>query len=931
MKKRLLLSLLAVCTAVTGFALEVNEYVYTPQGRFKILDNPVKTVNFDEELTGWTGVSATEGKAAKDIFAWNANGCADGIHSVKSTDATEGEGMYMKFEPNGQTYVVSFKMKGDVAVSVRSITTEVSTNLVKVEGNSDGTFGGTTDAYVCSKGEELTADWQTFNYAISGEATSLVYFISFSGMATNIEIADLQIAPAVQVADLRQRDAMIEKMEAYKNVYAWKDEALEDLEVLGALKEIGDESRQNELDEILLDCQDALNTFINANMDDYLAGNSANYFGIKETSGNAQKQEKIGDWTAFPEKRGFWSNGAYPDFGHFQQGGKWCNGSPDAPMGVSLQKELTAGSYVFAIEGNAAVREPKKQCWTNDEGMKPAYGVAYIVKVVDGANPDTIVSVVKELQPIQYTPFVLPAKITEDGTYEFGFKAYCKDTHKNLTMGSVVYLKDASIWGKNENVYNQKQLGYEADVREQITTGRTQLETAKEYIASADYFWGKDSLQACIDTIEVKIATYELLDQDAIIATYNQYIEDNGEDSYKKATNDPAGILVYEVYQEAVKYIIAANKEFLRVNGILESLQEAIDAAEATMALRIYDTATRKGDLQGAIEDAKGCLASMKKLDYDETNEFLVEGTVLALNEEVEAFKASIPNENIATIVDIDFENDATQDAETQLYSIAGAAGVMEFSHFSTLNPEGEDSPYQQGFWDNAEQKWKGYLRVGNGTGTVEFDPTIEGEMGTNILKVSCDFYIQGLSNRSIGFYLKDAGSANISGIVHNYYNGTVTYNPFVDGDAEKDALMGKVWAKSGGSYNDASPADADDPTATVIEKTHFEIIMDYGRQSMYCNISSSNGSATSKEVALAGIPVKFELNCNYDNKFATRRCWFDNLKIERITAGETEQFVDGIEEIANPETEVKAPVKYFKNGRIVINGKYGINGVLIK
>ena len=160
MKKRLLLSLLAVCTAVTGFALTVNDYVYTPQGRFKIIDNPVKTVNFDKELTGWTGVSATEGKAAKDIFAWNANGCADGIHSVKSTDATEGEGMYMKFEPNGQTYVVSFKMKGAEGVSTRVKTDILSTNLVKVQGNSDGVYGGTTDVFTVNKAEDLSSgDW----------------------------------------------------------------------------------------------------------------------------------------------------------------------------------------------------------------------------------------------------------------------------------------------------------------------------------------------------------------------------------------------------------------------------------------------------------------------------------------------------------------------------------------------------------------------------------------------------------------------------------------------------------------------------------------------------------------------------------------------------------------------------------------------------
>jgi hypothetical protein len=311
----------------------------------------------------------------------------------------------------------------------------------------------------------------------------------------------------------------------------------------------------------------------------------------------------------------------------------------------------------------------------------------------------------------------------------------------------------------------------------------------------------------------------------------------------------------------------------------------------------------------------------MKADQYSEENA----ATIKAANEElaaaVELFKTTIPASAIATVVDIDFEQDAVLNEETQNYSIPGAVGAMEFSHFSTVAPEGEDAPYQQGHWDNGEQKWKGYLRVGNGDGTVVFNPVAEGkeDLGTNILKVSCDFYIQGLNNRSIGFFLKNDADSTLAAIYHNYYQGTATENTF-------GADMSKAWAKSGGSYNDASPADAEEPTATVIQKTNFEVIMDYGTQTMYCNISSPNGSTTSTPVAFTGIPAKFVLSCNYDNKFATRRCWFDNLKIQRIGAGEA----TGISEV-NAAAKVKAPTKVLKNGRIIINGKYAINGMLVK
>ena len=59
---------------------------------------------------------------------------------------------------------------------------------------------------------------------------------------------------------------------------------------------------------------------------------------------------------------------------------------------------------------------------------------------------------------------------------------------------------------------------------------------------------------------------------------------------------------------------------------------------------------------------------------------------------------------------------------------------------------------------------------------------------------------------------------------------------------------------------------------------------MDFGTNTQYVNISSPNGNYSSTPVELSGIPAKFILQSNYG--VATRRPWFDNLKIERIAAG---------------------------------------------
>ena len=149
----------------------------------------------------------------------------------------------------------------------------------------------------------------------------------------------------------------------------------------------------------------------------------------------------------------------------------------------------------------------------------------------------------------------------------------------------------------------------------------------------------------------------------------------------------------------------------------------------------------------------------MKAVDYSEENAAVIVAANAELAEAVEIFKTTIPESAIATIVDIDFENDAYEDSDTHLFSIDGEEGTMEFSTWSVDGTGNQ--PFEKGYWANGEQLWKGYIRVGNGTGTTIFDPLPDGanDMGTNILKVACDFYVQGLSGRSVGFYLSDEDS----------------------------------------------------------------------------------------------------------------------------------------------------------------------------
>ena len=929
MKKRLLFAFMAMCVAVSGYALTKGEYVYTPQGRFLITSDVLEGSTF-QDWTGWTVKSA--GKTLAEKFNTNANGYAAGLNSVvcvddPTDDNNKTEGMYYTFQPTSAdaTYIVSFKLKGGpsyvdvVKTFIPGDGYQTPTNLVKVAGNPAGTYTypEAADEVIVNTWEELTEEWQTFNYAIVGDGTARTWFISFMTMSTTVEIADLQIAQAQQYADLRQRDAVLEKLNAYKNCYNWPAEVWTQFdgypEVVAGLEAIGDESGQAELDELVAVADEVLAEFLYEKMDDYLDGNNDNYLGIKQTDGNTQKVSNYGDWTCLPTGRAFWNSGAYPDLGHFGGNNAWAYSNPDSPMGVYTQMTFDPGSYVFTIESLSALRaDPTSTSWTLNEGWNPAYGVAYVVKMVDGAAADTIVSVVKGLDSRVYTPFVVVIPITEAGTYEIGFKAYCKEEYKTKTNGSVVYVKDARLYGKNDNKYNQKQLRYWKNVTTQITTGRENLTTAAGYLANESYLWGKDALKAVADEVEPKIAGYEAMSQDDIIATFDR-------DTYVNTTSEETGLLQYQVYQEATKLIIAANREFIAENDTLASMQTVIDNAEKTIGMRLYDSATGKDALQAAIDKAKGIQAQMKASQYSEENAATIVAANAELNEAVNVFTTTIPANCIASIVDIDFEKEAELDIESFLYTISGAKGSMELSSY-VEGAEATNQEFQKGYWTNGEQLWKGYLRVGNGEGTVVFDPTENGSMGTNILKVACDFYVQGLAGKSLGFYLKDAEDTDVFGIFHNFYNGTNTTNTC-------EANLDYIWAKSGGSYANASPADATDSiTNNPLEKTHFEVIMDYGRKSIYCTINSVNGSTTSNEFVLEAVPTKFVLKCDYNNN--DRRAWFDNLKIDRITAGATDPFDPTAIE------NVKAVIKV-KNGAIynLAGQRVGENykGVVVK
>ena len=110
MKKRLLSLAAVALTTLSGFALTEGDYVYTPQGRFKVID-AASQVQFDlQTFTGFTAFSATEGRTAAEIFATGTDGDLNYFQAQATTGSAEGMNYQLSLAV-GKQYVVSYKMK----------------------------------------------------------------------------------------------------------------------------------------------------------------------------------------------------------------------------------------------------------------------------------------------------------------------------------------------------------------------------------------------------------------------------------------------------------------------------------------------------------------------------------------------------------------------------------------------------------------------------------------------------------------------------------------------------------------------------------------------------------------------------------------------------------------------------------------------------
>lgn len=913
--KKFLLFTCALFSAVAGFA---QEYVYTANAKYKLNGASIVSNVVNSDFAGWNVISETEGTAIGSIFAY-----ADGAYVSQQTVKTEGMSYNITGISSGESYVVAVKMTQTAETTPHNSTrmglacTHLNHdfNVLSITGTN---MEDAEDIVECATATEVMPGeaGTTYYYAIPATEVGRSYQIKLIGFSTNIAINSIEVIPATQVVDDRSYASLVDYANKIMNARDWA-EAGKDVsglqETLGYVSALTPETDLEEAAGIVEGLQDAIKEFL-GELDDFLPSKESKIPAPASTLNLQKKADIGGTWIGFGGGEGRVHSakadgGGYYDVGHYAGNtawgfGKGCNG-------LIYKVDLEPGTYIFSMKGRAVTREQgTSSCWCENQGLSAVYGVMYIRPVGDEETEANIVQTDAEyeksialgyeqfnMSPVNYDLHSIVVTVTEAGTYEFGYKTYAQDHYGKTTCGGSFYPLDAAIYAKTNAKYTKAQYAYEEDVRGQIQAGLDNIQTAKDNLANAEKYWGKADLQAALEAAETAIAAYADMDQDAIIATFDGdiYDKDKGLEVISDVDGESyARLLASEVYRTVVKDLIAANTAFANKNAVLESLDKAIADAEAALAFRIYDKATGKSALEAAIKEAKAMLADMKTKEYSEDevdstddgnvvviskgNKTIVNEMVEKLNNAVGEFKTTIPASAVTVLADIDFEAvpvavDPTADLATANgeATLAGAVNSMLMTSFTASdNAASINNAWQIGYWSNGEDIRAGIVHVGNGQGIVEMEVPADA-YGTDVIRVSMDWWFGSLNKGYVGFYLKDAEDANVGGFYFSPYDNASEYDPC------SIRATGYVAKGKSGVENDQICMDDD--------KTHMEYVVDCGNKVMYAISNTPKGVYQTVPVALdsANPIAKFVLTSNYTNM--NRRSWFDNLKIERIAA----------------------------------------------
>lgn len=607
MNKRLLISFAAIMGAMTSFAYNKGEYVFTHDAKFKVVgDNLIANGNFASNYDGWKDYA--DGALSPDYWSIETGAAQDGGNVIQSADASAdltGNYMYqaVPFE-SGKTYVVTFKMKG-VEPGTSSITQKTS-NYVDVFANADGTVSKTADRFQqVATTDALNAEWTSYSYSftdtVTGGSTGYIV-VSFGQLTQGTQISDVEIREVESVFDTRISDKEIaygKSLLAIDDFKNGRDEFSGTLEsIMGAFgtPEMDDPSAA---EEALKSFVDAENIFLDANSYDVSSMiNSKQLWTTKIQKANGT----YGDWYVDGSSRWHHDPASDPYIRDYLPGYYTLNAGT-----AKIVKEMPAGKYFFSCESKGhrmagtskALNGVPDYTWTV-EGCKVFVGNDSVAFNLDQRN---------------FERHFVMSTVADGDTLNAGF------WHPALTqsLGGQIYVQNPvlRIIGDNANgemkTYVENYVALN-NIATQANALKVMLDSAVVISAKAEYPWGKAELndtttkyQAVYSELSVLKPGAELFDVAADSLMQSMRIVRSAINAYY-SLNAPYTDLKAQIAQanESINLPANANGDKAPFQTVITKAQGLIDNTTAEyseeVAQQMKDAKTELADAQSAFE-----------------------------------------------------------------------------------------------------------------------------------------------------------------------------------------------------------------------------------------------------------------------------------------------------------------------------------------
>lgn len=609
MNKRLLISFAAIMGAMTSFAYNVGDYVYTHDAKFKVVgENILTNGNFSANYDGWKDYS--DGVLSPDYWSIETGAAQDGGNVIQSADAAAdltGNYMYQAVPfQTGKSYVITFKMKG-VDPTTSSITQKTS-NYVDVFANADGTTSKTADRFQqVATTDAISAEWTSYSYSftdtVTGGSTGYIV-VSFGQLAQGTQISDISINEVEQVYDSRIADKEI----AYaKSLLAIDDFKNGRDDFAGILEGVEGMFKTSEMDDVA-SAEETLKSFVEAE-NDFLDANSydvSSMINSKQlwTTKLQKANGTYGDWYVEGSTRWFHDPASDPFIRDYLPGGF------DLPAGsAKIVKVMPAGKYFFSCESKGHRMAGTSKALQNT----PDY--TYVVegaKVFVGKD-----SVSFNLDQRNFERHFVMSTLAEGDTLKAGL--WHPATSVDNKLGGTVYMQTPvlRIVGDNANgemkTYVENYIALNA-IAAQANSLKVMLDSAVVVSAKAEYPWGKAELndtttkyQAVYSELSVLQPGAELFDVAADSLEQSMRIVRSAINAYY-SLNAPYTDLKAQIAQanESLNLPANANGDKASFKTVIDKAQALINSATAEyneeLAQQMKDAKTELADAQSAFE-----------------------------------------------------------------------------------------------------------------------------------------------------------------------------------------------------------------------------------------------------------------------------------------------------------------------------------------